>query len=204
MQKPQCDIVNEIEMLEKSDKTTNNPVMGPESNVLITGASSGIGRAIAIAVASTGAAVCIAGRNSDRLEAVAGELGATARSVLVCASDLTVDFAVEKLARRLRLEFEVLDVLVHCAGAFTTGKIEATPIEQLDALYRTNVRLPFVLTQALLPLLRLRPGQIVFINSSQGLDARGRLSGPYASTKHALKAFADSLRQEVNPMAFAS
>ena len=60
------------------------------------------------------------------------------------------------------------------------------------------MRLPFLLqTQSLLPLLRLRPGQIVFINSSQGLEARAT-TGLYASTKHALKAFADSLRQEVN------
>ena len=75
-------------------------------------------------------------------------------------------------------EFGALDVLVHCAGAFTTGKIEATPVGQLDALYRANLRLPFALTQALLPLLKLRPGQIVFINSSQGLAARAA-TGPF-------------------------
>ena len=63
------------------------------------------------------------------------------------------------------------------------------------------MRLPFVLTQALLPLLKVRPGQMVFINSSQGLAARAT-TGPYAATQHALKALADSLRQEVNATAF--
>ena len=57
--------------------------------------------------------------------------------------------------------------------------------------------MPFELTQALLPLLKSRSGQIVFINSSQGLTARAN-TGAYAATQHALKALADSLRQEVN------
>ena len=64
-------------------------------------------------------------------------------------------------------------------------------------LYRINVRMPFALTQGLLPLLKLRQGQIVFINSSQGIQARAN-SGPFAATQHALKAITDSLRQEVN------
>ena len=171
--------------------------MGPEQNAVITGASSDIGAAIATAIASTGASVCLVGRNAPRLKAIADKLSATARAVMVYEADLTVDSAVKKLVRRLRQRFEAIDVLVHCAGAFTKGKIESTRVQALDDLYRTNVRLPFILTQSLLPLLRLRPGQIVFINSSQGLEARAT-TGLYASTKHALKAFADSLRQEVN------
>ena len=171
--------------------------MRPEPNAVITGASSVIGGAIATAIASTSAAVCLVGRNAERLEAVARKIRATARSVLVIKSDLTQDSAVEDLTQLLGQQFKPLDMLVHCAGAFTTGKIETTSVEQLDALYRANVRLPFALTQALLPLLKLRPGQIVFINSSQGLAARAK-TGAYAATQHALKALADSLRQEVN------
>jgi len=171
--------------------------MGAELNAVITGASSGIGGAIATAIASRGAAVCLVGRNAERLEAVAGKVRVTARSVLVCEADLTIDSSVDELARRLKHEFDALDVLVHCAGTFATGRIEMAPVEQLDALYRANLRLPFALTQALLPLLKLRPGQIVFINSSQGLAARAN-TGPYAAAQHALKALADSLRQEVN------
>jgi NAD(P)-dependent dehydrogenase (short-subunit alcohol dehydrogenase family) len=67
----------------------------------------------------------------------------------------------------------------------------------LDWQYRTNVHAPYLLTQALLPLLRRQQGQVVFINSSVGLIARGQV-GPYAATKHALKAIADSFREEVN------
>jgi NADP-dependent 3-hydroxy acid dehydrogenase YdfG len=171
--------------------------MRPELNAVITGASSVIGGAIATAIASTGAAVCVLGRDAKRLEAIAEKLRTTARSVLVFRSDLTQEPAVENLAQQLRRDFGSLDVLVHCAGAFATGKIETTSVKQLDALYRANVRLPFELTQALLPLLRSRTGQIVFINSSQGLAAKAN-TGPYAATQHALKALAESLRHEVN------
>ena len=171
--------------------------MGPELNAVISGASSAIGGAIATAIASTGAAVCLVGRNAARLEAIATKVSTMARAVRVWQADLTVDSAIEDLVRQLRHEFGAVDVLVHCAGAFTTGKFDSTGVVELDALYRANVRLPFILTQMLLPLLKSRPGQIVFINSSQGLQARATTS-LYASTQHALKALADGLRQEVN------
>jgi NADP-dependent 3-hydroxy acid dehydrogenase YdfG len=77
------------------------------------------------------------------------------------------------------------------------GSLEQISVAQLDELYRTNVRAPYGLTQVFLPLLKFRKGQIVFINSSQGLRA-GSNTGAYASTKHAVKAIADSLRDEVN------
>jgi NADP-dependent 3-hydroxy acid dehydrogenase YdfG len=131
------------------------------------------------------------------LESVAAELRATARAVIVCEGDLTAKSAIKKLVRRLKREFGTIDVLVHCSGTYARGTIETSRVKELDALYRTNVRLPFMLTQTLLPLLRARQGQIVFINSSQGLQARGNTS-LYASTQHALKAIADGLRQEIN------
>ncbi len=171
--------------------------MGPELNAVISGASSAIGGAIATAIASTGAAVWLVGRDAARLETTAQTAKAMARAVRVYRADLTVDSAVEELASQIRNEFGAVDVLVHCAGAYTTGKIESTPVEELDALYKANVRLPFMLTQSLLPLLKKRSGQIVFINSSQALRS-GATTSLYAATKHALKALADGLRQEVN------
>ena len=68
---------------------------------------------------------------------------------------------------------------------------------QFDAQYRTNVRAPFVLTQRLLPQLKAAQGQVVFVNSSAGRTARAGVA-QYAATQHALKAVADSLREEVN------
>jgi NADP-dependent 3-hydroxy acid dehydrogenase YdfG len=168
-----------------------------ELNAVVTGASSGIGKAIAIAIALAGGSVCLVGRDHERLEAVAKAARVTARSVFVFRADLSADCAIEDLARYVKHDFKSFDTLVHCAGILAVGSLEEISVAQLDALYRTNVRAPYALTQALLPSLKTRKGQIVFINSSQGLQA-GANTGAYASTKFAMKAIADSLRHEIN------
>ena len=73
------------------------------------------------------------------------------------------------------------------------------PVEHLDAQYAINLRAPYLLTKHLLPLLVSSRGQIIFINSTAGLNAKRAEIGQYAATKHALRAIADSLRVEVNP-----
>ena len=166
-------------------------------NAVVTGASSGIGRAIALAIASSSSSLCITGRNIERLESVARQARKMTGLVLTQPADLTLDSEIHHLQERIQREFKEFNVLVHCAGSFATGTIAATPVKELDALYRANVRLPYALTQALLPMLISARGQIVFVNSSQGLQAKAG-SGPFASTQHAVKALADSLRQEVN------
>jgi NADP-dependent 3-hydroxy acid dehydrogenase YdfG len=109
--------------------------------------------------------------------------------------DLTRDGDIQDLTTALLRECRDIDLLIHCAGVLVTGQIESTPVESFDWQYRTNVRAPYFLTQALLPMLRARQGQIVFLNSS--VSGRANI-GQYAATKHALKALADSLREEVN------
>jgi NADP-dependent 3-hydroxy acid dehydrogenase YdfG len=78
------------------------------------------------------------------------------------------------------------------------GSIADSPIEWLDAQFQSNVRLPYRVTQRLLPMLRKRPGQIVFINSSIVLGAARSNVSQFAATQHAVRAVADTLRQEVN------
>ncbi|OLE73771.1 MAG: hypothetical protein AUI36_00155 [Cyanobacteria bacterium 13_1_40CM_2_61_4] len=86
---------------------------------------------------------------------------------------------------------------MHSAAVVRPGTVAEASGEDFDRHYRTNLLGPYLLTQALLATLRERQGQIVFINSSVGLTARGPVS-QYAATKHGLKAIADSLREEVN------
>jgi NADP-dependent 3-hydroxy acid dehydrogenase YdfG len=117
--------------------------------------------------------------------------------VLCYQVDLTADKEVRKIADLIQQDVGHLDMLIHSAGVISFGPLESAPIEEFDRQYRTNVRAPYALTQALLPLLRTRRGQIVFINSSAGLNASA-IVGQYAATKHALKAVADSFRKEVN------
>jgi NADP-dependent 3-hydroxy acid dehydrogenase YdfG len=165
--------------------------------MLITGASSGIGKAIALGLAAQGATLCLIGRRLELLQTIAEAAQATAPQVECYRIDLTQDEDIRELTACLERNFGALDLLIHSAGVYALGRIEAAPVEDFDWQYRTNVRAPFMLTQALLPLLKARQGQIVFINSTVGLRA-GANVGQYAATKHGLKALADSLRDEVN------
>jgi NADP-dependent 3-hydroxy acid dehydrogenase YdfG len=165
---------------------------------VVTGAGSGVGRAIAIALAREGLELCLLGRDSTKLAATA----AVARpfsSVTEFQLDLTVEEALHPLSQHLEEGPGRLDVLIHCAGVIQQGPMEGASIADLDFQYATNVRAPYAATQRLLPLLVAARGQIVFINSSAGLTAKRPDIGQYAATKHALKAIADSLREEVNP-----
>lgn len=168
-----------------------------ERIAVVTGASSGIGKAIALGLAEQGAKLGLVGRKLETLEAVAAMARKSASIVLIYCADLTVDEEIDKLKADIERDFGQVDLLIHSAGAFTMGSLHSTPVEKLDWLYRVNVRAPYVLTHDLLPMILSRQGQIVFINSSVGLKAKATV-GQYAATKHALRAVADSLREEVN------
>jgi NADP-dependent 3-hydroxy acid dehydrogenase YdfG len=168
-----------------------------DNTCVVTGASSGIGRATAVALASAGATVCAVARRRNELEATADRASGAGRFALYEA-DLVVDAQVAGLARALLARGSGVDVLVHSAGTISLGDLETASVRDLDRQYAANVRAPYLLTQALLPALRANGGQIVFINSTVGLTARANVS-QFAATQHALKAIADSLREEINP-----
>jgi short-subunit dehydrogenase len=164
---------------------------------VVTGASSGIGKAIALGLVTQGATVCLVGRRERNLAEVAEKARAATGRAFSCRADLSLDEEVARLKRDLERDCGHIDILVHSAGVFHMGSVEHAPVAQFDEQFRVNVRAAYLLTQALLPLLRLRQGQIVFINSSVGLSTRAQIA-QYSATKHALKALADSLRDEVN------
>jgi short-subunit dehydrogenase len=165
---------------------------------VVTGASSGIGKAIALELAAQRTRLYLLGRNIERLEAVAEEARTKTQWAKSCPIDLSSDKEIANFASQLAQEVERVDVLIHSAGVFESGGVDRAPVEAFDMQYQINVRAPYLLTQALLPNIKACHGQIVFINSSAGLTARANV-GQYAATKHALKALADSLREEVNP-----
>lgn len=168
----------------------------PDQVAVVTGAGSGIGRAVAVGLAAGGAEVCLVGRRADALEETASLVRGT--RVHSYPTDLTVDAEVSAFAQRIADERGRVDMLIHSAGVIASGPLEAAPVAIFDWQYRTNLRAPYLLTQLLLPMLRLQRGQIVFINSTAGLNARASVS-QYAATKFGLKALADSLREELNP-----
>jgi NADP-dependent 3-hydroxy acid dehydrogenase YdfG len=163
---------------------------------VVTGASAGIGRAIAVALAQAGATVWAIARRADELEATAS-LAQGAGQIEPYPTDLSIDAQIQSLASVVGRNRASLDVLVHSAGAYLRGPVAAAPVDDLDRQYRLNLRTPYLLTQALLPALRARSGQIVFINSTVVFGA-GEGVSQFAATQHALRAFADALRQEVN------
>ena len=165
---------------------------------VITGASRGVGRAIALRLAREGAGLWLLGRDRATLEEVARLASATADSAKGHEADLRSEQEIAAFVVRLRESEARVDILVHAAGIIALGRMEEASIGDLDRQYETNVRGPYALTQALLPLMTPFRSQIVFLNSSAGLSARGNV-GQYAATKHALRALADSLREELNP-----
>jgi len=162
---------------------------------LVTGAGSGIGRAIALALGREGMRVHLVARTRTALDAVAAEIG---QGASVRPADLRAEADVRALAQAVRAEAGALDVLVHSAGAIASGPMRDASVSDFDEQYRANLRGPYLLTQLLLEPLIAARGQIVFINSSVGLAARANAS-QFAATQHALKAVADALRAEVNP-----
>jgi short-subunit dehydrogenase len=163
---------------------------------IVTGASSGIGRAISLGLAERGVNLYLISRRPEMLKATASIIQEYGVKVHSLAADFSEDDALRSLAKNLA-QLEHIDILIHSAGIFIRGRIELTSVEDFDQQYRVNVRAPYLLTQALLPKLRFSQGQIVFINSTAGFNARALVS-QYAASKHALKALADSLRDEVN------
>ncbi len=166
---------------------------------VVTGASSGVGRAIAVALSRQGMQLCLIGRNPIRLAETVATAQQFSSKVIAFQIDLTVEADLRPLLQHLEREAGRLDVLIHSAGVIHLEAMELARIEDLDLQYATNVRAPYVLTQHLLPLLTAARGQIVFINSSVALTANRPEAGQYSATKHALKAIADSFRAEVNP-----
>ena len=164
---------------------------------VITGASSGIGRAIALCLAEQGLTLCLIGRNPTSLESVASDAGKTSPRIFSYQTDLTKDNDLKELVGKLRKDISHINLLVHCAGVLTVGQVEDLAISEFDSQYRANVRAPYALTKDLLPMIKCCAGQIVMMNSSIWQQARAGLS-QYAATKYALKAFTDSLRDEVN------
>lgn len=162
---------------------------------VVTGASSGIGRAVALALAEQGMALHLLGRDEKRLAEVSAEARDHARKTAWTPLDLTRFDSVAAWAEAL--ESNDIAVLFHAAGLYARGRHDERQAGAYAELFAANVGAPMHLTQCLLPRLRTGRGQIVFMNSTQGLAASATV-GLYAATHHAMRAMADSLRDEVN------
>ena len=164
---------------------------------IITGASSGIGEATAIALAAEGAKVVIAARRVERLEAVAKQIIDHGGQALSIVSDITDEAQAKNVIQKAHTEFGHIDILVNNAGISFPGRIEnADPsnwrkmidINVLALMYTTRIALPIFKAQ--------KSGHIVNISSVAGRIARAGMAG-YNVTKWGVNAFSEALRQEV-------
>ena len=157
------------------------------STVLLTGATGGIGRAIAKAVADRGGRLIVTGRRGDMLEQLAADYGGRA---------LTVDLAVRDDVERLARDAGEVDILIANAGLPASGTLESFTVGEIDRALDVNLRAPMMLAKALAPAMVAKGrGHLLFVSS-----LLGKFSSPsasvYCATKYGLRGFAGSLRAE--------
>jgi short-subunit dehydrogenase len=170
--------------------------------VLITGAGSGIGRALAIDVSRRGAHVCLCGRRKDRLEETARLLHGE-RHHLQLSADVTVDEDRTRICDLLAKEWNSLDILVNNAGLIVAGTLEVTTPRQIEDIVATNIVAPMLLTRKLLPLLEAGSlPRIVNIGSMFGEIPFPRFVA-YSASKAAIKGFSVALRRELRAIGIA-
>jgi NAD(P)-dependent dehydrogenase (short-subunit alcohol dehydrogenase family) len=170
---------------------------------LVTGASTGIGRATALRLAASGWTVLAGVRETSAGERLVDEAGASGR-VIPLALDVTDPAQIAQAAARVEQETAPpgssgqgrLDALVNNAGIGIGGPVEMLSREDLQRQFDVNVFAQVAVTQAMLPALRRARGRIVFVSSIGGRVAMA-FTAPYAASKHAIEAFGDALRVEL-------
>jgi NADP-dependent 3-hydroxy acid dehydrogenase YdfG len=170
---------------------------------LVTGASSGIGEAAALMLATEGAAVSLVARRADRLQALAGRIADAGGTALVIEADVGVGEQARSAVERTVAELGRLDTLVNNAGVMLLGPAVGAPLEEWERMIHVNVNGLLYCTHAALPHLLTaaedsprKVADVVNISSVAGRVAR-RGSNVYNLTKHGVGAFSESLRQEV-------
>jgi len=138
---------------------------------IVTGATSGIGRATALRFAEAGARVSLVGRNAQALNVVAGEIEVAGGEALVIRADVTIQPIARRIVSQTIEQFGGLDILVNAAGHLISGTIEDTTLATWDSMLNVNLRAVFNLMQQVIPHLAERRGNIVNVSSVTGLRA---------------------------------
>ncbi|MEV1170455.1 SDR family NAD(P)-dependent oxidoreductase [Nonomuraea sp. NPDC049784] len=161
--------------------------------VLVTGASSGIGEATALALSAEGALVAVGARRADRLETLASKVPG---EVLALELDVTDQESVRAAVAKTVEHFGALDILVNNAGVMLAGPIAGADTTEWTRMIDTNLLGSMYTVHAALPYLLERKGAVVQVSSTSGRTASAG-NGAYAATKFGITAFSEALRQEV-------
>jgi len=167
---------------------------------LITGGGRGIGKAVALAYGREGAELAICARTGSELEETAKEIRALGADCLAVVCDVSLEESVAKTAQEVQEKFGRIDVLINNAGVMT----RPTPLAELevrkwDYTISVNLRGPFLMTRALLPLMmRQKSGSIINVSSSIGRGAYANFAA-YAASKWGIEGLTQTLAAEVSP-----
>lgn len=165
--------------------------------VLITGASSGIGKATGLLFAEEGAGLCLVARRREELSKVAKKCQDFGAKTLEIIADITDQKQVEKVARECLTAFDSINILVNNAGYGKWGSFASMPIEEWDRMWMVNVRGTVLVTQAIVPsMMAARDGHIVNISSTLGVDPASNATA-YCTTKFAVRGFSEALSKEL-------
>jgi 3-oxoacyl-[acyl-carrier protein] reductase len=163
---------------------------------IVTGGGTGIGRAVALALGAAGAKVAICGRRVGPLEQVAKNIKALGGQGLAITADVARVEQVQQLVDVTLETFGSVDILVNNAGIDGGNPIHEQDIEEWDQVMAVNLRGPFLLARATLPLMRQqRRGHIINISSESGLEYYPG-NGAYGVAKHALNALGEFIQRE--------
>lgn len=170
--------------------------------VLITGASSGIGRAIAEAFADEGVkiALCALPKDHESLKSLAADLSSRAQGVITIPADLTCDEDLHSIVPEVRCKLGEVEILVNNAGAFMRSKVADTTLKEFDYYMRLNLRAPFFLSKQVIPAMIERGwGRIINIGSSSAYEGFAETS-VYCTSKHGLLGFSRAMCEELRKM----
>ncbi len=166
---------------------------------IITGASSGLGRATARVLAEAGMKLVVTARRADRLAELAKQISAQGGACLPVVGDAAEPSVAERCVALAREQFGRVDVLVNNAGAGMYKQFVDSSVEEFDAMMRVNVRSGFVFARCVAPhLVAQRSGDIVFVSSVAGLVGAPN-EAVYCASKFAQVGLAQSLAEELHP-----
>ena len=166
------------------------------ARVIVTGASSGIGRAIALEFGRRGARLALASRNRPALEDVAASIKAQGGSAVVIPTDVAAEGAVKQMTDEAIRELGGIDILVNNAGRGMSATIGDASTADVEALFALNVLAAAAAIRAVIPIMRAQgSGMIINISSMAGRVVIPRI-GYYSASKFALTAIGDALRME--------
>jgi NAD(P)-dependent dehydrogenase (short-subunit alcohol dehydrogenase family) len=167
-------------------------------NAVVTGAGSGVGQAVALALVSQGWRVAIIGRRAETLTETVGRAGADKDKLLVCPCDIGSSDAVANMGQKILAKFGTVEVLVNAAGTNAPKRaLEVLSLEDYHAMIDTNLNGAYYITQAFLPAMRAqKSGTIVHIVSDAGKQASPKAGPAYVMSKFGLAGLTQSINAE--------